>query len=139
MTFALSGPPFTISWIAASTWLHANTDPSYRGRVTGTASTLNSAATAAFAAIAGAAAETLPPTAVLGGGAAIIQTIAGPVFLSHDPRTADRCETECLVDDRFRDGMATGSANHRIVFHNSCPQSAFHTQERRWLLRPSSA
>lgn len=80
VTFALSGFPFTISWIAASSWLLAKTDPGYRGRVTGTTSTLNSAATATFGAIAGAAAETLPATTVLAA-AAIIQTIAGPALL----------------------------------------------------------
>lgn len=78
--FLLSGFPFTVSWVAANTWLLANTGASHRGRVTGTISTLNAAATAGFAAIAGAAAEAFPVVAVLGVAAAI-QTIAGPTFL----------------------------------------------------------
>lgn len=80
LVFALSGFPFTIAWVAASTWLLANIQPSHRGRVTGTTSTLNAAATATFAAIAGAAAEILPATVVIGI-AATVQMIAGPVFL----------------------------------------------------------
>lgn len=78
--FALSGFPFTISWVAANTWLLTNTEDRHRGRVTGTISTLNAAATAAFAAIAGAAAETLPVSTVLTG-AAVIEALAGPTFL----------------------------------------------------------
>ncbi|SDT42642.1 Transmembrane secretion effector [Microlunatus soli] len=78
--FALSGFPFTISWVAANTWLLANTDATHRGRVTGTTSTLNAIATAVFAGIAGAAAEIVPVVTVIGV-AALIQTLAGPCFL----------------------------------------------------------
>jgi MFS family permease len=79
-TFLLAGFPFTISWVAANTWLLANTKPAQRGRVTGTTSTLNAAATATFAAVAGAAAQTFPVPTVLAA-AAGVEILAGPVFL----------------------------------------------------------
>lgn len=87
--FAVSGFPFTISWVAANTWLLTKTAATHRGRITGTVSTLNAAGTAGFAAIAGAAAETLPVAAVLGG-AAFIQVLAGPTFLIMTRRQASR-------------------------------------------------
>lgn len=80
VTFLTSGLPFTISWVAANTWLLTHTDTSHRGRVTGAVATLDAAATAAFAAIAGAATQIIPVTIVLAA-AAVVQALAAPIFL----------------------------------------------------------
>lgn len=77
----LSGFPFTVSWVAANTWLLIDVPPTHSGRVTGTISSVNAAATAAFAAVAGVAAEVLPVTTVIGI-AATVQALAGPIFIA---------------------------------------------------------
>ena len=73
-------------------WLLATTEPSHRGRVTGAVATLNAAATAGFAAIAGAA-ETFLVVTVLGA-AAVLEALAGPAFLIMTRHLATR-RTRC--------------------------------------------
>lgn len=78
-TFLLSGFPFTVSWVAAGTWMLLATPTRERGRMVGSVGSLYAATTMLSAAATGALATQVGPLLVLGV-AAVAQVLAGPVF-----------------------------------------------------------
>lgn len=77
--FAVSGFPWTVSWVSCQTLLLISTDQLCRARTVGTIGSLYSAATLISAAATGFTASVFGPTSVLMV-AAGIQIVAGPVF-----------------------------------------------------------